>query len=176
MAVTRSERRGKSDIDDIFSMFDAEFEEMRERMDQLMGSMLAGQFSTDEESSVYGISMQIGSNGTPRMKEFGNVRQTEPAEETQISEEPLMDVLTEKDKVRVILALPGMQMEDISVNVAEGRLSIVADSEHRKFSKDIELPCPIRKDGMLTNFKNGVLEIKMDREPPKRRKRKAPAP
>jgi HSP20 family protein len=175
--VTRSERKGNSDIDDIFSMFDAEFEEMRERMDQLMGRMLTGQLSLDEESSVYGISMQIGSNGTPRIREFGNVRQLEPAEETQSSsDEPLMDVLKEKDKVRVILELPGMHKEDIVVDATEGWLRITADSEHKKFSKDIELPCPIRKDSMLTTYKNGVLEITMDREPPKRRKRKTVVP
>jgi HSP20 family protein len=127
--VTKSERKGNSDIDDIFSMFDAEFEEMRERMDQLMGRMLAGQLSLDEESSVYGISMQIGPNGTPRIQEFGNVRRPEPVEETQSSsDEPLMDVLKEKDKVRVILGLPGMHKEDIVVDATEGWLRITADS------------------------------------------------
>lgn len=160
------------DIGDIFSTFDAEFEEMRERMDQMMGNMLAGQFGSDEETSVYGVSMQVGPDGKPHVREYSNAKRLAPVEESEPSKEPLLDVIEEKAKVRVILELPGVQKEEISVT-AEGKwLNVTVVAPHKRFSKNIELPCQVRPDSAIASYKNGVLEITMDREPPKRRKKK----
>ena len=56
---------------------------------------------------------------------------------------------------------------------AEGKwLNVTVVAPHKRFSKNIELPCQVRPDSAIASYKNGVLEITMDREPPKRRKKK----
>jgi HSP20 family protein len=171
--MARTERKRNDDINDIFSIFDEEFEEMRARMDTMMERMLAGQYSFGEDSSVYGVSMQIGPDGKPHIHEFGNAKQLGPAEEKRLpSREPLIDVIQEKDRVRVIVELPGVQKNDIAVSAQDIWLDISVDIENKKFSKRIELPCPIRPDSATAIYKNGVLEITLGRSPPKRRKKK----
>jgi HSP20 family protein len=83
-----------------------------------------------------------------------------------------MDVIKEKDKVRVLVELPGVQKSEIDVRAVDVWLDISVDTEDKKFSKHIELPCPIRSDSVAASYRNGVLEVTMDREPPKRRKKK----
>jgi HSP20 family protein len=175
--MVRTERKRNDDIKDIFSTFDEEFEEMRERMNQMMGNMLTGQFSFSEEPKVYGVSMRMGPEGKPLVKEYGNVRHAEPVEDGQSSsDDPLMDLIEEKDKVRIIIGLPGVRMEDVTVCAEDTRLDVDVDTEHKKFSRRIDLPCPIRSASTTAVYKNGVLEITMDREPPKRRKKKTIVP
>lgn len=173
--MARAERKRNDDINDIFSNFDEEFEEMRERMNQMMGSMLAGQFSFSEEPKVYGVSMRMGPEGKPVVREYGNVRRERPVEEIESSDDLFADVIEEKDKVRVIIALPGVKTEDVTVRAQGNWLDIDVDNERSKFSRRIDLPCPVRPDTTAV-CKNGVLEITMDREPPKRRKKKTIVP
>ncbi len=175
--MARAERKRNDDINDIFSTFDEEFEEMRERMNQMMGSMLTGQFSFSEEPKVYGVSMRMEQEGGPLIREHGNARRAEPVEDVQTqSDDLLTDVIEEKDKVRVIIGLPGVHREDVTVSAVDSRLDIAVDTEHKKFSRRIDLPCPIQSDSATALYKNGVLEITMDREPPKRRKKKTIVP
>ena len=171
MATT--ERKRNDDINDIFSTFDEEFEEMRARMDQIMEQMLTGPFGTSEEPSVYTFSMQVGPEGRPRVQEPGKVKRLAPADDGRGPErEPLTDVIEEKDKVRVLVELPGVQKSDIDVRAEDVWLDISVDTAARKFSKHMELPCPISSENVTASYKNGVLEVTMDRAPPKRRKKR----
>jgi HSP20 family protein len=138
-----------------------------------MEKMLNGQASFDTEPKVYGVSMRVGPDGQPHVQEYGNFKRPVPEQESiAATREPLMDIVEEKDKVRVILELPGVQKDDISVCADKVWLDISVDTEKRKFSKRIELPSPVRSDTAAASYKNGVLEITLDREPPKRRKKK----
>ena len=171
--MVRTERKRNDDINDIFSTFDEEFEEMRARMDQMMEQMLMGPIGFGEEPSVYGVSVQVGPDGKPHVQESGNVKRLAPGEENaKLAREPLTDVIEEKDKVRVLVELPGVQKSEIDVRAEGAWLDISVDTEARKFSKHMELPCPIRSDSVTASYKNGVLEVTMDRAPPKRRKKK----
>jgi len=171
--MTRTERKRNDDINDIFSTFDEEFEEMKAHMDRMMEQMLNGPASFDTEPRMYGVSVRVGSDGQPRVQEYGNMERPVPEPESRaVSREPLMDIVEEKDKVRVIMELPGVQKDDISVCPDKVWLDVSVDTENRKFSKRIELPSPVRPDSAASSYKNGVLEITLDREPPKRRKKK----
>jgi HSP20 family protein len=175
--ANREERKRDDEIDDIFSIFDEEFNQMRERMDRMMGQMMTGGFGRAGETKVYGVSMRTGPDGRPHVEEFGNLRPPIPAQETgTATREPLVDVIEEKDKVRAIVELPGVRTEDIEVETDGRCLEIAVDSEHRKFSKRIELPRPVRPGTAAIGYKNGVLVVTMDREPPKRRKKRTIVP
>jgi HSP20 family protein len=126
---------------------------------------------------VYGVSMRMGPEGRPEVREYGNVRRELPVEDEQTSfDDPLTDVIEEKDRVRVIIGLPGIKTEDVTLCAQGTRLDIDVDTERKKFSRRIDLPCPIRSDSTNALCKNGVLEITMDREPPKRRKKRTIVP
>ena len=80
--MARTERKRNDDINDIFSTFDEEFEEMRARMDKMMEEMLTGQSGLDEESKcVRSIDAGSGRTAEPHIQEFGNVKPLAPCEE-----------------------------------------------------------------------------------------------
>jgi HSP20 family protein len=170
--MTSKERKRNDDLNDFFSTFDEEFEEMRVRMDMMMQNMLTERPVLGIEPSVYGVSMRVGMDGIPHMHEFGNMPRPAAEEEGAALREPLTDVIEEKDKVRVIMELPGVERDEIVVNAEDKELFISVDTESRKFSKNIDLPCRVRSESAIASYKNGVLSITMDREPPKRRKKR----
>ncbi len=171
--MARTERKRSDDIDDLFSTFDEEFEEMRARVDQMIEQMLNGQLGSGEETNSYEVSVWVGPDGKPHVQEFGKEGGQVPVEKKRgSSREPLTDVIEEKDKVRVIVELPGVEKNDIDVSAEDAWLNISVDSDSKKFSKHIELPCRIKSKSVSASYKNGVLEITMDRSSPKRRRKK----
>lgn len=73
--------------------------------------------------------------------------------------EPLVDVFTEKDEIKVITEVPGVQTENIKVNVvSDTTLVISAKNSDREYYKEVELPAAVTSD-MTTAYKNGILEI-----------------
>jgi len=110
---------------------------------------------------VYGYSVTIGPDGRPQVREFGNVRRGggTPWKELQDKREPLVDVVTSKDDVKVIAELPGVKKEDISITVSEKSVVISVDTEERKYYKELELPAPVDARGARSTYNNGVLEV-----------------
>jgi len=82
-----------------------------------------------------------------------------PEQIDQIEEdarEPLTDVFQDKDNVKVYVELPGVDKNDIQLNVTDGHAEIKA----KNFFKTIELPTSdIAADKAVANYKNGVLEV-----------------
>ena len=94
---------------------------MRAHMDRMMEQMLNGPASFDMEPRVYGVSVHIGPDGQPHVQEYGNFKPPVPEPEAApYSREPLMDIVEEKDKVRVIMELPGVRNDDITVRRGQG--------------------------------------------------------
>jgi len=77
--------------------------------------------------------------------------------------EPLTDVFKEKDKLKIIAELPGVEEEDIKIEVRGDVLMISADRPDRKYYKEISLPVPVKADSLKSKYKNGILEVKLRR-------------
>lgn len=156
------DRRRRTPWDDLFGDFDDEFEQMRERMNKIMEQMLRGSYFSEKEPMIYGFSMRTGPDGKPRFQEFGN---TSPQTRIQrgSAREPLTDIMEEEGRIRIIVELPGVDKEDIHLNASERSLSINVDTENRKFSKRMELPCEVDPDSAKAKYNNGVLEILLDK-------------
>ncbi|MCD6260294.1 MAG: Hsp20/alpha crystallin family protein [Thaumarchaeota archaeon] len=111
---------------------------------------------------VYGYSIRIGPDGRPIIREFGNIRpprgRPEMIELTE-AREPLVDVYEEKDVVKVIAEVPGVEKKDINLNATEDRLIISVDTPQRKYYKEVDLPAKVDPKSAKASYKNGVLEV-----------------
>jgi len=113
---------------------------------------------------VYGYSMTVGPDGKPVIREFGNLRPSrtglpEAAEER----EPLVDVVVGDRVVQVVAEVPGVEREDINLYATERQLTISVDTERRKYRKDVDLPVEVDPKSARASYKNGVLEVTLNR-------------
>jgi len=75
--------------------------------------------------------------------------------------EPLVDVIEKDGEVRVIAELPGVEKEDIDLRATETSLTISAESQHRKYYKELSLPTPVNPKSAKATYRNGVLEVSL---------------
>jgi HSP20 family protein len=168
--VDDKRRKRRSSWDDLFGGFDADFEDMRRRMDELMEQFMNGQLDPNmSQPIVYGFSMRVGPDGKPHIEEFGNAAPELAQEEG--AREPLTDTIEEKDKIRVIVELPGVERDDIQLHAEDRELDIEVDKEDRRFSKKVSLPADVDTESIKATYKNGVLEVHMQKVPRKKRGR-----
>ena len=90
---------------------------------------------------------------------------------------PAVDVFEEKDDIVVKAEIPGMEKDNIEVNLADHRLTIKgekkkedevkeedyyrAERSYGSFLRTLDLPKDVRADKVKASFKNGILEIRM---------------
>ena len=85
--------------------------------------------------------------------------------------ELLTDIIEDKDTVRIIVEMPGVEKKISTSTVKDRWLEIQVDKEGRHFSKKLELPCAVDADSTKASYKNGVFEITLKRMLPKKRGR-----
>jgi len=70
------------------------------------------------------------------------------------------DIFDEKDYIKVIAEIPGVEEEDIGINLQNDILIISVDIPDRKYHQELKLPCEPK--GMLEKtYRNGILEVKI---------------
>ena len=70
--------------------------------------------------------------------------------------EPLTDTFEDKEHVKLYVELPGVEKDDIQLNITDTQAEIKA----KNFCKTIDLPTKnIEFDKATANYKNGVLEV-----------------
>ncbi len=90
---------------------------------------------------------------------------------------PTVDLYEEKDDIVVKAELPGLEKEDIEVNLSDNRLTIRGEKKQEEevkrenyyrsersygsFSRTLELPREVQTDKVKAAFKNGILEIRL---------------
>lgn len=110
---------------------------------------------------VYGFSIKMGLGGKPVIEQFGNVRASEDGAIVAEVREPLVDVLDEGDYLVVIAEIPGVEGDDIRIEVKGDILELMAEANDKKYSKEVLLSSPVDADTMESSYKNGILEIKL---------------
>ena len=93
----------------------------------------------------YGYQVNAGPDGKPHVREFGNVRPTKRGTFELGTREPFVDtVVDDKENVlKVVAEMPGIQKEDISLEVTEKNLSIKAVNKERNYSTEVPLNVPV---------------------------------
>jgi len=91
--------------------------------------------------------------------------------------EPFIDVMENDKEIIATAEMPGLEKQDININVTEDRLEISAETKHEEkkeekgyiyrerrsgsYYRAISLPSPVDTDKSKATYKNGVLEVKM---------------
>jgi len=116
----------------------------------------------DKAKGIYGFSIKMGIGGQPMVEHFGNIKKTDRGS-VEVAEvrEPIVDVFDEGDHLVVIAELPGVEEDDIDLEIKGDILSLKAEGEDRKYSKEVLLPSEVKAESMETQYKSGILEIKL---------------
>jgi HSP20 family protein len=181
---TRGRREGRGfgsgwNFDDMFR----EFDEMRKEAERLFSEQfknienkvpkdLIKEYDTPEGGKVrqvgpivYGYSMTIGPDGKPKIREFGNIKSPmggmgsfdQPS--LSAEREPLIDISTTDNEVKIVAEMPGISKDKINVNADDKYVEIKSEDPNRKYHKKIEVPEDIDINSARSNYNNGVLEI-----------------
>lgn len=118
---------------------------------------------------IYGYSMTIGPDGQPETREFGNIKPGlrpagfgfEPRESLDVKgeREPLVDVISDDNELKVVAELPGVEKKDIKLGATSNSLTIDVDTECRNYYRELELTVEIDPENARSSYKNGVLEV-----------------
>ncbi len=109
--------------------------------------------------AVYGFSVRVGLGGKPIIEQFGNIRDTAAGPQVAETREPLVDVLDEGERLRVIAELPGVEEKDVHLELKEDILELTAEKGDRKYHKELLLPSWASL--VRSSYRNGVLEIEL---------------
>jgi len=144
--------------DDVFSDMDSYFKKLAERMFKEME-----EFEKAIRSGKMQGEWEVKPIDKPGVK--GYVAQgrfqlgeplTVPKHALDEVREPLTDVFEDKDCVKLYVELPGVEKNDIQLNVTQGKAEVKA----KNFYKLVDLPTKdVEFEKASANYKNGVLEV-----------------
>jgi HSP20 family protein len=110
---------------------------------------------------VYGFTINTAGGGSPKVETFGNIKKTSEGPKVDEEREPITDIFDEKDEIVVIAEMPGIEQNDIKIDLKEDMLEISADSKYRKYRKELLLPVKVDPSNLQQKFTNGILEIRI---------------
>ncbi|HYA61102.1 MAG TPA: archaeal heat shock protein Hsp20 [Candidatus Acidoferrum sp.] len=156
-------RKRRSFFDDFFgSNFDID-----EIMERMLKDLQEGQ---TYQPFIYGFSVTQHPGEEPEIREFGNIQPVGRKVRMEEERKPLVDVIETENQICVIAEIPGVSKEDIRVDATPNKLDISAQNTLRKYSESIELPAKVDPQSAVASYKNGVLEVKLNRVEPEEKK------
>ena len=119
---------------------------------------------------VHGYKIEFGPDGKPQIEDFGNRSIRSPEGVPTISDEiePRTDIIEGENDVAITVEIPGVEKEDIDLVATEDTLEIKVDSPKRKYHKRIDLPCNVKTKSTKATYKNGILDIVLDKKEKKK--------
>ena len=171
----KDKRRRKNPFDFIDDdEFERIFDEMQKMFEstnfkEMIEEMLRGGLGSNKRF-IHGFSVNIGPDGKPKIQEFGNRSLKTSTGEPMISEErePLTDIIEGDDDVAVTVELPGVEKEDVALNVTGDMIEITVDTPKRKYHKRLDLPCNVKPKTTKATYKNGILDVVIKRKEKKK--------
>jgi len=114
----------------------------------------------DKARGVYGFTVRTGIGGIPRVEHFGNIRTTDEGPMVAEVREPLVDLFDEGQEIVVVGELPGVDEEEIHIEVQDDILSLETTGE-RKYAKEVLLPEAVDAATLRKTYRNGILELRL---------------
>lgn len=110
---------------------------------------------------VYGFTINTAGGGKPKVETFGNIKKTPEGPKVDEEREPITDVFNEKTEVVVIAEMPGIEENEIKIELKEDMLEISAAGKSRTYRKELLLPVKTVRKNLRHKFTNGILEIRI---------------
>jgi HSP20 family protein len=110
---------------------------------------------------VFGFSVKTAVGGKPIVESFGNVKKSPRGPTVEEEREPITDVFDEDDEIRIYAEMPGVNEEDIKLDLKDDIVDISAQTGDRKYHKEVLLPAKVQTDTLVSSYSNGILEIKV---------------
>jgi HSP20 family protein len=158
---------------DIFADIDREFERLQRQMDKVFAKTTRNELLNTRTRTpfIYGFTMRLGPNGKPQFHKFGTTRLSRKGMEnlrvdsdvTIDEREPLTDIIETDESIAITIELPGVEKEDIDLEVFETEAIIKVDTLGRKYYKQIGLPCAVIPSSTRATYKNGILDISIEK-------------
>lgn len=134
-------------------------------MNRRIEDMFSSMDMNGPDVKTYGYTMWQGPDGVKHVKEFGNSGSRMNAIGPS-GKEPFTDVSEEKDVVRVVAEIPGVQKQDIDLSCNGNVLGIKVDTPGREIEKDLALPCDVDVNSAHAEYNNGLLEVTLNKVSP----------
>jgi HSP20 family protein len=144
------------EFDGLFQRMMRPFKELDDVWNDMKGSANMQTFGP----YYYGYSVTVGQDGKPVVKEYGNVRPNLlPTAETR---EPFVDVIVDdKEKVlKVVAEMPGVEKNDIKIEVVGRTILLDAERGERKYQSKIPIKHKVDENSVKATYANGILEVK----------------
>ncbi|MFY9794717.1 MAG: archaeal heat shock protein Hsp20 [Candidatus Nitrosopolaris sp.] len=151
----------------LFEEMDREFaeaEDMLNRMFRTVRDIAPSSGASADFPYYYGYQITVGPDGRPRIRGFGNVKPAAKGlvEQSEVRQ-PLVDnVLDEKENtVKITAEMPGVNKEDIKLNVTDQYVAINAERGDKKYHADIPVSVDLDESSAKAAYSNGILELKI---------------
>jgi len=164
-----------------FEEAEREFEDAFMEIETKASKELMSEYETSEGvkvreigSLVYGYSIAIGFDGTPRVREFSNAPSGIGSSRSSrgrkggvynynrtgiMSEkEYLADINVYDKEVKVVVEMPGLRKEHIRIQAYNNSVEVSTDYPQRKYQV-IDIPTDADIETVKSTYKNGILEI-----------------
>jgi HSP20 family molecular chaperone IbpA len=77
---------------------------------------------------------------------------------------PLIDIFQGKKWITIVADIAGFNKETLKISVKDQKITLSAKAKNRRYYKSLNLPKVVVPNAVRTTFKNGVLEIKLQKK------------
>lgn len=124
-----------------------EFDKMVREMQKIIEEVFRSTFEGFGNAFAEGFSVKFSPEGEIKMERIGR------------EDEGDKDIIEDEDKIYVTLRLPDIDEDSLDIKIVDGDLEIIAGDRIRI----IELPAPVNENKIKAIYKNGVLDIELEK-------------
>ena len=121
------------------------------------------QSGNKDAKGVFGFSVKTGLGGEGvKVEPFGNIKKDKATGKSVVQEvrEPLVDMFEEHDHLLLVAEMPGIQADQVQIEIKDDILTLTAASGDKKYHKELLLPKSYDPDQVAISAKNGIVEIR----------------
>ena len=140
-----------------------------ERLSDMIEETMQKAFENSSENSsirrnrVQGFSIKIGPDGKPKVREIDTSNPDQDETEYSDESEPLVDIIEDDAALVVLVALPGVNKDEIDLRITENCLNVAVDTEDFEWYDELTLPTKVNTKSARASYKNGVLEVRLEK-------------
>ncbi len=141
-------------MDDIFEAMEKMIEELQNDVGQSFKE-LQNFGELESRPLIYGFTMSIGADGEPVVRTFGD------KEIKTGCREPVYEQFVKPDTDELILTaeMPGIERNDLELNISDSKLVIATPSAERRYKADIDLIVQVDPQSAKASYRNGILTV-----------------